>query len=144
MAEASQADTTADTTFIRREGAAHPEGERRFPCRRSTWCCQRYHVGVYLDQRPLMNSYGCGKRGRPGMAGFLWCASVAGETVHSKRNKSVFYGCFRFHRENIRRRQTGQYRLIVSYCGRCYRCKQLLTEGPRGQGSVHPMRTWVK
>ena len=46
--------------------------------------------------------------------------------------------------ENIRRRQDGRYRLIVSYCGRCYRCNQLLKDGPRDQGSVHPMTLWVK
>lgn len=46
--------------------------------------------------------------------------------------------------KNIRRRQDGRYRLIVSSCGRCYRCNQLLKDGPRGQGSVHPMTRWVK
>ena len=45
--------------------------------------------------------------------------------------------------ENIRRRQDRQYRLIVSYCGRCYRCNQLLKDGPRDQGGVHPMTLWV-
>jgi len=46
--------------------------------------------------------------------------------------------------ENIRRRQDRRYRLIVSYRGRCYRCNQLLKDGPRDQGSVHPMTGWVK
>ncbi|MEO2042844.1 MAG: hypothetical protein ABGW79_13340 [Pirellulales bacterium] len=46
--------------------------------------------------------------------------------------------------ENIRRRQDRRYRLIVSSCGRCYRCNQLLKDGPRDQSGVHPMTVWVK
>ena len=58
--------------------------------------------------------------------------------------KALFYREIPTFPENIRRRQDGRYRLIVSNCGRCYRFNQLLKDGPHDQGSVHPMTLWVK